>query len=769
MPHPLKILIAEDNALDAELLVRALRGSDFDVTWTRVDTEKAFRQKVGQGFDLVLSDYNMPQFSGIRALEILRELSEETPFILVSGTIGEDTAVHAIKLGATDYIMKDRLATLGAAARRALAESRAKRERRQAQEALVLFRTLVDQSNDTFQVIDPETGSFIDVTGTGPAALGYSREEYLSMRIFDLDPAITPSAWHDSVCERRDPDVLNGRRMHRRKDGTLVPVECRAKLVRLDRDYMVTVCRDITFREQAESSLRESEEKFRQLAENIHEVFWLSEAATGKLLYVSPGYEKIWGRSSEALYRGEEAWHGSILPEDRERVIRAAETKQADGDYDETYRISVPNGTVRWIRDRAYPIRDATGVVRRIAGTAEDITDYRKLEEQFRQAHKMEAIGTLAGGIAHDFNNILTAIIGYTEFAKMEAGDNQQVLENLELVLFGARRASELVRQILAFSRQQEQVRSPIQLNHVLRETMGLLRATIPATIEFDVVLSEGTPAVLADPTQVHQVLMNIGTNAGHAMSGKAGRLEVRLEPVELTEESVATRPDLKPGAYARLSVADTGCGMDPATMERIFDPFFTTKKPGQGTGLGLAAVHGIMHAHEGAVYVESEPGTGTRFDLFFPAYPGEASPESEPVPTSAPRGSGERILYVDDEPPLARLGKRILERLGYRVEAHVRPREAIDSLCADPGSFDLVVTDQIMPELTGLDLAGLVRKVRPDIPIILTTGYAAMLQSDPTQEIGVDRLILKPITIDSLATVIHAVLAAREAGTRKP
>ncbi len=384
----------------------------------------------------------------------------------------------------------------------------------------------------------------------------------------------------------------------------------------------------------------------------------------------------------------------------------------------------------------------------------------RQLEEQFRQAQKMEAIGTLSGGIAHDFNNILGAIIGYTELAKMELDKNSEVVENLDEVLNGANRAVELVRQILAFSRQQEHERKPIQLRHVVAEALKLLRATIPASIEFDVSLDTDVPTVLADATQIHQIVMNLGTNAWHAMKQHSGRLTVAIEDFEADSDCADANPGLQPGQYVRLSMSDTGSGMDPATLSRIFDPFFTTKAPGEGTGLGLAVVQGIMQTHEGAVTVYSHVGEGTTFHLYFPAY-GEEEVHEESEVAAVPSGNGERILYVDDELLLARVGKKILERLGYVVEIQTGPMEALEAVRKRPGAYDLVISDQMMPILPGVDLARLLLAIRPDLPIILVTGYTATLTPERVQAMGIRNLILKPISVAALGAAVHGVFSA--------
>ncbi|MBL9214062.1 MAG: PAS domain-containing protein [Opitutaceae bacterium] len=509
--------------------------------------------------------------------------------------------------------------------------------------------------------------------------------------------------------------------------------------------------------QRAGRKLRESEERFRQLAENINEVFWVTDLAKQAMLYISPAYERIWGRTCASLYAEPRTWIDAIHPEDRDAVILAATEKQARGEYDEVYRIVRPDGAIRWIHDRAYPIADAAGRVYRIVGTAEDITRHRELESQLRQAQKMEALGTLAGGIAHDFNNILGGIIGYAELARLRVKGDRQTADHLTALLQGAHRAAALVRQILAFSRRQEQQRILVQLRHVVDEPLKLLRASLPSSIELVQSHDADLPAILADPTQIHQVVMNLGTNSWHAMRHGPGRLEVRIERRQVDAARAAAVANLRAGDYVCLSVRDTGHGMDHATLERIFEPFFTTKAPGEGTGLGLSAVLGIVQGHDGAIQVQSAPDTGTTVEIYFPVQAGSAAPD--PAVGDTPRGAGEHILYVDDELPLLQLARSQLAELGYRATAVASPSAALAAVRRAPGDFALVVTDLTMPEMTGVDLARELRAIRPDLPIVLVTGYPGAVSTERTRELGLSELLLKPHTYHSLGSCLHRIL----------
>jgi len=419
--------------------------------------------------------------------------------------------------------------------------------------------------------------------------------------------------------------------------------------------------------------------------------------------------------------------------------------------------IELVDGT---ILDRySAPVRGKEGKYYGRIWAFRDITGQRQLEEQFRQAQKMEAIGTLAGGIAHDFNNILAAINGYIELAKMRVTTDPVANKYLEAVLQGGARAVALVRQILTFSHRQEEQRLPVQLRHLVAEPLNLLRATIPSSIEFEVSLASDLPAVLADATQIHQIVMNLCTNAAHAMKGRPGTLGVRLAHFAADAFMARSIPGLSAGPYVRLSISDSGCGMSQSTLSRIFEPFFTTKAPGEGTGLGLSVVHGIMQSHGGAISVYSTPGEGTVFHLYFPVTADDASPV-EDAATETPAGHGERVLVVDDEKPLALLGQTMLQELGYTVENTTSPVEALALVRDQPDSYDLVVTDLTMPGMLGTDLVRELLLIRPDLPVIITTGYSATLTEQRVLEMGARALLLKPLTLHSLGVAVHRVLA---------
>jgi CheY-like chemotaxis protein len=369
----------------------------------------------------------------------------------------------------------------------------------------------------------------------------------------------------------------------------------------------------------------------------------------------------------------------------------------------------------------------------------------------------MESLGTLAGGIAHDFNNILTSIIGFTQLAQYDLLSESQAQSSLAEVLKASDRAKDLVRQILAFSRQSEQEKIPLQIGPLVKETIKFIRSSVPTTIDIRHEIRKDLGTVLADATQIHQVLMNLCTNAAQAIGEKGGVIEVCVEEANIETDAAANHPDLKPGPYVKLQVSDTGQGMGRAVMERIFDPFFTTKKQGEGTGMGLSVVHGIVKSHEGAITVDSKPGKGTVFEVFLPMSRTEAASEALP---SGPLPTGnERILFVDDEQPIAEMGKQMLERLGYHVTARTSSVDALESFRARPQGFDLVITDYTMPNMTGAELSKELLRVRPDIPIILCTGFSEAFSKRNAGAMGIREHIMKPVVMHDLAEMVRKVL----------
>ncbi|MBU2549528.1 MAG: response regulator [Proteobacteria bacterium] len=531
------------------------------------------------------------------------------------------------------------------------------------------------------------------------------------------------------------------------------------------------------YKAEMERRLRDSEAKYRLIAENARDVIWTIDL-NGNCTYVSPSVFNAQGFTPEEA--ASRTLEGLITPDSigavqevwfRELALEA----EGGADRDRPMTVEVQarrkDDSTFWAEIVASFLRDNRGRAVGILGVTRDIDERKRAEEnrerletQLRQAQKMEAVGTLAGGIAHDFNNILAAIIGYTELTRLDLPKDSPALRNLEQILKGAARARDLIKQILTFTRQAEQARVPLDLARIAREGLAFLRASLPATVEIRQDLPDGPGMVLADPTQMHQVLINLCTNAAHAMRETGGVLEVSLSRERLGGSLAIGLIDLTPGWYLNLTVRDTGGGIPPEHLERIFDPFFTTKGPGEGTGMGLAVVHGIVRGHGGQVVVDSEPGRGSAFMVYLPLLEGETVGAEEGDVEAV--GGDERILMVDDEESLVRIGREMLEHLGYQVRITTSPMEALDLFRSDPSAFDLLLTDQTMPRMTGVELARAAMGIRPDLPVILTTGYSETVSADQARRMGIREFVFKPLALADLARTIRGVLD-RNAGAR--
>lgn len=1153
----------EDNPLDAELVLLELRRAGFDPDWQLVETETDYLDRLHPELDIILSDYDMPAFSGTRALELLKQSGMDIPFIIISGTIGEDVAVDVMKQGAADYLIKDRLVRLGVAVRQAIDQGRLRRERTKAAEALeksdVELRELAAElererarlsaaqtvanmgswdtdlstmeviwSSETYRIfgVSPaqfqpthqgflalvhpddreavdqafvqslDKGSvnsiehrlrmadgrvkfveehwqvFHDEQGKPVRALGTCRditerrrvEEELRWKttfleaqmnstldgllvvdeqghkilqnqrmagMFKIPPHIADSLddksqieWvtdmmvepksfiervqhlyaHPEEISRDEIELKNGTVLDRysspvigkdgkyygriwtfrditeRKsaatalleserflqstldaltshiailDGHGVIIEVNSAWDRFasenhfigthrgvgdnylllcdsasgrfseeaalvaagirtvmagqkdefhleypchspheQRWFVVRVTRfggdgslrvvvaheNITERKQAENALRDSEERFRQLAENIHEVFWISDAAKRHVYYVSPAYETIWGRSCASLYASPQDWLESIHADDRKRVMEAATTRQTDGAYDEEYRILRPDGSLRWIRDRAFPVQNASGETYRIVGVARDIseskqagdrlreqaslldkardailvrdldhgitywnksaellygwtaaevmgrkasellyrdhsaldpaiaavhrdgewcgeieqinkagefiliearwtlvrdyagrphsilaintdiTEKKKLEQQFLRAQRMESIGTLAGGIAHDLNNVLAPILMSIELLRMTHRD-ERTQSTLSTIEASAKRGANMVKQILSFARGVEGQRVMINPLLIIEEIRHLVQDTFPKNIIFRTDLPAAPPAFLGDHTQVHQILLNLCVNARDAMPD-GGTLTLSARSITLDENYATLHARAKPGDYVMVKVADTGSGIPPQVLEKIFDPFFTTKELGKGTGLGLSTVLAIVKSHDGFLNVYSEQDHGTTFTVFFPAC--ISSPDDSGKPEQMhPRGKGELILVVDDESAVRTITQQTLESFGYRTLVASDGAEALSLYSQHQAEVAAVLTDMMMPVMGGPATIQALRNMNPTLKIIAASGLVNEGGAARAAGMEVNHFLPKPYTAQTVLTALRLVLDA--------
>ena len=507
----------------------------------------------------------------------------------------------------------------------------------------------------------------------------------------------------------------------------------------------------------AESALRLSEERLRELAENIAEVFWIQDAQSHRLDYVSPGFERIWQRPIHHLHSGTFGWNETIVLEDRSRVLAAAKEKKEQGTYDELYRIERPDGSIRWIRDRAFPIRDREGRVIRIVGTAVDVTEQRVLEDQLRQSQKMEAVGHLAGGIAHDFNNILAAILMQANLAELEPGLPNGAREYLVELRQSAERAAALTRQLLAFSRRQVMQRKVLDLNVSVTDMARILNRTVGADIQIRIHLYSGKVCTNADPGMLDQVLLNLAVNSRDAMPN-GGILTIETGRENLSADRIRELGGSgSPGPHVWIRVSDTGCGIPPEILDRVFEPFFTTKEPGKGTGLGLATVFGIVQQHGGLIELQTRVGQGTSLRVLMP----EIAPEN---PTAVigdletpPQGGRERVLLVEDDSRVRQVTRSILERYGYVVEEASNGREALNLCEVNANRFDIVLTDLVMPGgLGGRELARILQMMQPKLRVIFTSGYSPEIAGKDLELRPGENFIQKPAMPGELLKVLR-------------
>jgi PAS domain S-box-containing protein len=515
---------------------------------------------------------------------------------------------------------------------------------------------------------------------------------------------------------------------------------------------------EIQERKSAEEALGESEAKYRAVVENIEEAYYEVNLA-GDMLFFNDSLCRILGYTRQEL-----------TGMNYKNFVDPASVNEVFKKFNTSYEIGKPvaisggdfvtkDGARRGVETSISLMKDAQNVPRGFRGIIRDVTERQDLQRQLFEAQKMEAIGTLAGGIAHDFNNILFVIIGFTELALEDTPEESVLHSNLEAVLISAKRARDLVRQILTFSRQRVEKKGPIYVAPLVKETIKFLRASLPATIRIKQKIAPDLKPILADPTQIHQILMNLCTNACHAMKNTGGALSVTLECVHPASED--PKLSLQGDSYLKLAVSDTGVGIPANLTDRIFEPYFTTKKIDGGTGLGLAVVHGIVKSYNGALAVKSEEGLGTTFEIFLPT--AELEEFTDHPVGELIRGGSERILLVDDEPVIIKMGAEILGSLGYKVTTGAGSLKAIELFRRNPHDFDLVITDMTMPDATGIDLAGAIKKIRPEIPIIVCTGFSELLEDKDHHDLPIDAIVTKPLLKSELAEIVRRVLDKTE------
>lgn len=632
-------------------------------------------------------------------------------------------------------------------------------ERLRAEEALResehKFATAFRSNPGSISIRRLDTDVYVEVNRGFTDMYGYEPKEALGRTPDSLGIWVTrPHRYAERLRLLRETGMVRDFEFtFRRKNGELGTALNSAEVIELKGEpHVLSISHDITQRKKAEEENSRLATAIEHAAEDI-----IITDSFGNIVYVNPAFERVTGYSR---------------PEVLGKNPRLLKSGKHDQHFYRDMWATISNGKV-WtgqLIDRRKdgkiifgeatisPIIDSSAKIKGYVAVKRDVTEQRQLEAQARQSQKMEALGTLAGGIAHDFNNILTIIMGYAQMAIRRSSD-PELKDDLSHIMSGSLRAMDLIKHILAFSRQTETEYQPVDIRHIVAETMRLIRASFPATIEVQIKMTPQRTVVFSDPTQVHQIIMNLCTNALYAMMSTGGTLIVELERVELTPEETRPLAGLSAGAYVLLMVRDTGPGIPPEIINNIFDPYFTTKSLGEGTGLGLATVHGLVKSHRGAIQVISAPGQGAAFHVFLPILDSEEITADRPV-APLPRGT-EHILVVDDEEAVAEVSQDMLETLGYDVEILTRPQEALAAFRQDPDRYDLVLTDMTMPKMTGLDLARELKQLRPDLPIVLCTGFSQQVTPEALDRLGIKGLLMKPLILTKMARIIRSALDA--------
>lgn len=762
----LNVLIVEDSIEDAELMAAELERQGYDLSWKRVETAESMDETLrNNDWNIIISDFSMPRFSAMEALKIAGKTAPEIPFIVVSGTVGEEIAVETVRNGAHDYIMKDKLQRLAPAVTRELKQADSLRQKKQAEarlkESEERYQALFERSLDIVFLHDFE-GRFIDANPAALNLLGYDKNEITSLTfnaLLDDDDQLKKAS--DALNELKN----TGRQKMltefwlKTKQGHKVCVETKSSTVfsRGEPVAIQGVGRDITERKRHEAALDYHAHILAHINDSV-----VASDLNRNITYWNEASERLYGWKSEQVI-GKKIDDIITIDMEAQRRNQLNMLIKKNGNWrGEAVHFTRKNKKIMvdWSITKIYDAKNnEIGTV----SIAHDITEKRQTEEdksnlqkQLLRAQKLETIGTLAGGIAHDFNNILTPILGYADMASAKLPDYHPVNKDLKEIVRAANRAKDLVQQILTFSRNTAKEKQPLRLQSIVKEALKLLRSSIPSTIEIRQEIETDCPKIFADASQMHQIIVNLCVNAAQAMELKGGIMDIELSSVNVDDKTAQRYPNLKKQNYVRLAVSDNGCGMNEDTLSRIFEPFFTTKEVDKGTGMGLSVVHGIVKTHHGEIIAESGPGKGSKFAVYLPVTVEDESPEileSVEVDTGT-----ESLLIVDDEKVVAMMLKKLLEQLGYAANVETESKKALDRLKANPAQYDLVLTDLTMPGMTGLELAREIKKVRADLPILLMTGYGDSIAEDATQY-NIKRILGKPINRKELAAMLRIIL----------
>jgi PAS domain S-box-containing protein len=756
----LRILLVEDNPADARLVREMLKDAQRPVVLTHANRLRdALEQLRTQRFNAILLDLNLPDSEGMNTFLRARAEAAHAPIVVLTGLADEEVAARAVREGAQDYLVKAEVdGPLLYRSIRYAVERHASDEAIRRSEAL--YRSLVEGS---IQGVMIHVDGVIRLANQALASmLGLEHaEDLIGQPVWDFIAAQDRDMAQAYAKARREGrPAPNHFELHLlKRDGSVILLEVMASSIAWEggQATLATVV-DMTERKRAEQGLRTSEERFRQIAENIKEAFLVVELDGLRPLYLSRMWEEIWGRPLDEAYRTPAAWVQAIHPDDAAVVGDTRQAIEKGEPISRNFRVVRPDGTIRWVRARAFPVYNANRELYRVVGLVEDITDVRRTEEQLLQAQKMEAVGRLAGGVAHDFNNLLTAILGYSELVLQDLGPDHPSSIDIKEIRTAGQSAESLTRQLLAFSRRQILQPQNLDLNKVLARVDALLQRIIGEDIELTMKLTAPLGRVSADPGQIEQVVLNLAVNARDAMP-HGGKLTIETANVVLDDDYVGRHAGASTGAHVMVAVTDNGTGMDAVTQQRLFEPFFTTKEPGRGTGLGLATVYGIVTQSRGSIWVYSEVGQGSTFKVYLPVTTEEVAPPVTIEMSPASLSGTETVLVVEDQIEARSVICETLRRRGYTVIEAINGPDAIVKGRQPETAIEVMLTDVVMPGMGGRRVAEVIRATRPHLRVVYMSGYTdSAIVDHGILEPGVT-FVQKPFATDTLLRKIREVL----------
>ena len=798
----MKIIIVDDRQENLYMLETLLTAQGYEIS-TASNGQEAFEKLKSDSFGMIISDILMPVMDGFQLCRLCTEDAQlkQVPFVFYTATyVDEKDEAFAYGIGADRFIRKpaepdvfvkiiqevidnaakDNLEPKACVERkeedtfkiyserlvRKLEKkmldlekelSMRKKAEQSLEESEERFRLSFDNANIGMALLDLE-GRFLTVNKKMCDIFGYNREELENMTVSDVthpeDLDISLTFIQRAVSGQVENTAFDKKYIH--KHGHTLWGKVASSIVRNIKgvpQYFITHIQDISEQKQSEKALNASEEKYRLVVENANDPIFIVQDKN--IIFFNKKTTELIGGNAADL--ANTPFIEFVHPKYRDNVLKMYKSVLNGENPDSSYQFIIVNKSGKELWVELSTVQLFWEEKPAFLNILRDLTHQKKVEAQIVQAQKMESIGSLAGGIAHDFNNILSPILGHTELLLMDTPEDSLSIGNLKAINTAALRAKDLVKQILTFSRQDSSELILIKMQPLVKEALKLIRSAISKTIEIKYDINPDGGIIRADPTQIHQIVMNLVTNACHAMEETGGDLRVGLKEIEIDKQDMLSQI-MEPGVYACLTIADTGIGMNKELTQKIFDPFFTTKAKGKGTGMGLSVVYGIVNKMGGTIRVYSEPGKGSEFKVYFPVdkrYSKEQSVQpKEPIPCG-----NEQILLVDDEEPILTMEKQVLERLGYQVTSRTSSLEALEAFRANPDRFDLVITDTAMPNMPGDKLSGELIKIRPDIPILLCTGFSQTMSEEKAASLGIKGFLFKPMVMRDLAQKIREVL----------